>query len=192
MSNIIQLLEQRNQKGLSLLYDRYGPTLFGIIVRITGNKGLAEEILQQTFLSIWNNFGSYNSERGSLYTWMATVARNKALDEVRLKRHKFGQDIEQLNTQHLSNEVTTMNTDKMDTSILMSILTEKNREVLDMVYLKGYSQADTAKALDIPLGTVKSRIRLAIGSLREFLKEENEQLFASIIFIIILLYWLWM
>ena len=192
MDEIIDLLKRRDESGLSKLYDRYAPVLFGVIIRIVQDKGLGEEILQQTFLKIWNNIESFNPEKGSLYSWMAVIARRSALDEVRLKGFinrknvDYGVDMSALN--HSSKSPLSSN---LDSNTLLNKLDHKYREVLEYVYLYGYSHRDTAEILGLPLGTIKTRIKKAMDLLRSELQGEKSLFLGTIILIIITIVHLW-
>ena len=183
---IIKLLKQRDQQGLSLLYDDYSNSLMGVIMSIVRHQETAEEILQETFLKVWNSIDSFNEERGTLFTWMVTIARRMAIDKVRLKSYGSSVGLE-----YFDRASDTPNHDEMDTHQLLKSLDKDQKVVLDMVYLKGYTQQQASEMLEIPLGTVKSRIRLAIKSLRSELDTERSLFLGSIILIILTIMNLW-
>lgn len=184
---IIQDIENRKESGLKQLYKAYSDVLFGNIFRITNNHQLSQEILQTTFLKVWNNIDSYDSSKGGLYTWLNRIARNSTLDHVRLKKYKNQQKTDSLDITVYSRNKTFVNANKIDVDKLLSKLEEKNRVVLDKIYLQGYSHSDAAKELDIPLGTVKSRLRIALQILRQEIKNEKNLFFGFLILIVLLL-----
>ena len=173
-SYILSLLQQKNHKGISLLYENYSSAIFGVILRIIPDKGLAEEILQKTFVKAWNKFDSYNSSKSSLYTWLSAIARNASIDIIRLKKYQDQNKTESLDPNVYDYKSSYTSLDHLDTNKLLKQLDEKYRIVLDMMYLQGYSQSEIAKKMDIPLGTVKTRIRSAINILKETLKNEKK------------------
>lgn len=185
-SKIITLISKQDEKGISLLYDNYAPSLLGIVSRIVKNKEIAEEVLQNVFLSVWNNIDGFNDKKGTFFTWMASIARNAALDQVRLKGFQVFKDAEEIDNQVINTSLSFTDTDKVDVERLLGRLEEKNKVVLDLIYLQGNSQRNVAEILDIPLGTVKSRLRVAIKVLRADLKDE-EKLFLGAILILTLL-----
>ncbi len=130
-----------------LLYKMYAPALMGVISRIVRSDVAAEDVLQDTFVKIWNSIESYDSSRGRLFTWMAATARNTAIDQLRSRA--------QINTAKHSN----IDPDTMHTS---------EKEVLDLIYFQGYTHSEASKTLNIPLGTVKTKLRRAINALREY------------------------
>jgi len=157
--NAVQIVDgllARDEKALCYLYEHYGAAINGIITRILKSENLAEEVLQQTFLKIWDKIETYDSAKSTLFTWMARIARN------------------------------VINESSIDAHSLIKKLEEKHRIILDYIYLQGYTQSQVAKELDIPLGTVKTRVRKAIMELREYLKSE-ESLFTKASFLLLLL-----
>ena len=186
MADIIQLLKDRNEQGLSLLYDNYAATLLGIITGIVKSKNIGEEILQQTLLKAWNNINSYDADKGNFFSWLAVIARNSAIDQVRLKGFQNQQNLKGLDKVGDIESTTVSPSSSMDAQSLLSSLEDKHQQVLDLIYLQGYSQRDAAEKLDIPLGTVKTRIRLGIATLRENLKNEKN-LFLGMLFLLTLL-----
>lgn len=160
--------------------------MLGIIVRIVRNKQIAEEILQKTFLKIWDKIDTYDEEKSSLFTWMATIARNNAIDQRRLASYANNEKTESLDTTVYDYKTSILHTDGIDTSKLLSALDTKYMTVLDMMYLQGYTQSEISRELEIPLGTVKTRIKTALNLLRKELVNEKS-LFIGLLFILILL-----
>ncbi len=172
---LIDLLKSKDQKGMDILYNNYSLALFGVIHRITENKELSEDLLQDTFLKIWNNFSKYDPNKSRLFTWMLTIARNTTIDTCRTKKHQISQKIQTLDT-NVNNinrlKQAHINTDQIGIKELVEQLNTKYMEVIDLLYFQGYSQSDASKHLDLPLGTVKTRIRTAIKILKQLTKEE--------------------
>lgn len=183
---IVALIRNRDEKGLSLLYDRYAPTLLGIIVRIVKNQNIGEEILQQTLLKAWNNIHQFKDDKGTFFTWLASIARNAAIDQARLKGFQNRNATEALDDNHYQISTSVLQSDKLDVSRLLGRLDQSQKMVLDLVYLQGYSHRDAAEYLEIPLGTVKSRLRLAIKYLREELKGEEKLFLGAMILLLII------
>lgn len=167
------------------MYDNYANPLFGIIVRIVRDNGLAEEILQQTFMKAWNKAGSYDTDKSALFTWLSVIARNAAIDKKRLKSFENRQKTSDIADVDISgsNQIQENN---LDVERLMSKLEDKYKIIVDKLYLQGYSQRDLAKELDIPLGTIKTRLRSAIKILREELKSEKKLFLGLLIMTLIL------
>ncbi len=186
-SKIISHLRESDPKGLRAAYDKYGKALYGVILRIVKNPGLAEEILQDTFMKLWTKVDRYDPEKSVLFTWLMSIARNNALDAVRLKKYEHNQKTDSLDITVHDSEGNANGGASIDVSALANKLDEKYRVLLDMMYLQGYSQSEIAKELDIPLGTVKTRLRSAMSQLRDTLRSEKSLFIGSIIVLLLLL-----
>lgn len=182
---IIKLMLERNEQGMKALYTNYSSAIFGIITRTTKNKELAEEVLQITMLKAWDKIHTYKTEKSSLYTWLATIARNSALDKVRLKSYSNQNKTDSLDSTVYEVKSVNMSQSEMDVKKLVDGLDEKYSVLLRLVYLEGYSQKDASDKLSIPLGTVKTRLRAALEILRKELKKEK-LLFMSLLIIALL------
>ena len=153
-----------------MLYASYGGALNGVILRIVGDANIAEEVLQDVVIKIWNKIGQYDATKGRLFTWMMQLSRNAALDKLRSREISQKQK-----TDSIDNNVTRIEaTHPVETIVpdvgLMKVLDslrEEERIVIDMVYFKGYTQSDVTKKTGIPLGTVKTRLRMALINLRK-------------------------
>jgi len=159
---------------MSLLYDHYSDSLYGIINRILGDVQLAEDALQKTFLKIWQNIEGYNEDKASLFTWMSVIARNTALDQKRLKTFQAKQKTVSVDEIVYRKGANMPDGTSIDATRLLASLDANNRIVLEYAYLKGYTQQEISDELNIPLGTVKTRLRKAISVLREELKDEKK------------------
>ena len=167
-TNIVALLRQDDKSAVSLLYDNYSDALFGVILRIVNQEALAEEILQDTFLKIWKYRESYDESKGRFFTWMLNIARNTAIDQTRLKSFsQKNQDIDNVVSIIDSREQENFNVDAIGIRELIEKLPEEHRSIIDLVYFKGFTHIEASEALSIPLGTLKTRLRLAIIQLRK-------------------------
>jgi RNA polymerase sigma factor (sigma-70 family) len=165
---IVELLRKDDKSAISLLYDHYSDALFGVILRIVQQEALAEEILQDTFLKIWKYRDSYDENKGRFFTWMLNIARNTAIDQTRLKSFsQKNQDIDNVVSIIDSREQDNFNVDAIGIRELITQLPEEHRSIIDLVYFKGYTHIEAAEALSLPLGTLKTRLRLAILQLRK-------------------------
>jgi RNA polymerase sigma-70 factor (ECF subfamily) len=166
---LLKLLRARDRKGFSILYDNYSAALFGIIKRIVNDSETAEDVLQDAFVKIWNNFDRYDESKGRLFTWMVNICRNSAIDKVRSAGYIHE------NKNRLPADIVTydggsvnMNVDTIDLKKIVSALDTEYQQVITLLYFGGYSQSETAEILKIPLGTVKTRSRTAIQKLKEY------------------------
>ncbi|WGQ08270.1 RNA polymerase sigma factor [Pedobacter gandavensis] len=167
---LILALKAQDTNVMKALYDMYSASLFGVISRIVSHTEVAEDVLQETFLKIWNSADHYDATKGRLFTWMMNIARNLAIDKLRSKDFKNAnknQDIEN-NVDFIdSQKDTTFNADVIGLKDMVTALKPEFNKVLSMVYFKGYTHVEAAEELDLPLGTVKTRIRMAIMELRK-------------------------
>ncbi|WP_462267829.1 RNA polymerase sigma factor [Mucilaginibacter sp.] len=167
---LITALRRREKIAAEALYDMYSAALFGVIVRIVNDEATAEDVLQETFIKIWNSFSGYSAEKGRLFTWMINIARNLAIDKVRSKDFK-----NQAKNQELENNVTFIderkntvyNPELLGLKDLVETLRPEQKLILDLIYFKGYTHVEAAEELEIPLGTIKTRLRMAIQQLRK-------------------------
>lgn len=170
-NELILALRQKDKIGAEALYDMYSSSLYGIIYRIVQHEEIAEDLLQETFVKIWNSFSSFDSTKGRLFTWMVNVARNLSIDKIRSKdfrNNSKNQDLE--NTVNFIDEQqnTALNPDILGVKELVQKLKPEQKSILDLVYFRGYTHVEAAEELGIPLGTVKTRMRMAIITLRKF------------------------
>jgi RNA polymerase sigma factor (sigma-70 family) len=152
------------------LYDHYAGAVNGVIVRIVKNKEMADEVLQDAFLKFWYKIEQFDPNKGRLFTWMINISRNLAIDKTRSR--EFSQsnktnDIEDL--VHSKNNSLTMEqqTDGIGVRSFVDQLEGNQKLVVDYLYFRGYTQSELSKELDIPLGTIKTRLRSAMIALRE-------------------------
>ena len=168
-------MQRKDRSAFEYLYDHYSGALLGVISRIIKREELAEEILQDVFLKVWDRIGSYDPSKGKLFTWMLNIARNQAIDKTRSKEFSKGKktdDIENLVSKVDKDGFTEMHVEGIGLQDVLKRLPEDQRFVIDQHYLKGYTQAEMAEEFDLPLGTVKTRMRLAMKGLRNLLKIE--------------------
>jgi RNA polymerase sigma factor (sigma-70 family) len=168
--DLARALKGQETIAIEALYDMYSAALLGVILRIVQHDEVAEDLLQETFIKIWHSADSYDSSKGRLFTWMMNVARNLSIDKLRSKDFRNtnkNQDIEN-NVDFIdSQKRITFNADTLGLKEMVTALKPEFNDVLDMVYFKGYTHVEAAEALNLPLGTVKTRIRMAIMELRK-------------------------
>ena len=172
---LVALLRNKDQQAFGYLYDNYSAALNGIIYKMVEDKELSEDILQDAFIKIWNNFPSYDNTKGRLFTWMLNITRNLTIDTLRSKGYKKQQKI-QNNENSVNNfSDSSANIERFDSLGIrkhLSGLKNDQKVILDMAYFSGFTQDEIAKSLSIPLGTVKTRMRTAILELRKLLQNK--------------------
>lgn len=170
-NQIIFLLKERDKKAIQLIFEHYGPVLLNIILRVVRDKPMAQDTLQEALLKIWRNGHSYKAESGSLFTWLTRVCRNAAIDKTRTKDFRLSErsntsvdlvSISELNVQEEG-------TERLYMRQLIDQLPSAQQKLIDLSYFQGYTQKEIAKLMDMPLGTVKTKIRMAIKNLRSII-----------------------
>ena len=155
---------------METLYDNYSGALYGAILRIIRQQDLADEILQDVFLRIWDKIDSYDASKGRLFTWMLNVARNLAIDKTRSKeisqQSKTG-DIENFVGVIDRKESGAIAVEAIGLAEILNKLPDEQRFVVEHLYLKGYTQSELAEESGVPLGTIKTRLRLGMIELRK-------------------------
>lgn len=169
-NNLIQGLKKQDKQVIAELYDLYADTLYGIILKVVNqHEGLAQDILQDAFVKIWKNGDRYDESKGTLFTWMLNICRNQAIDKTRSANFKRKSSIQDY-TQETSNNIQHSYEQRPEHIGLKSEvgrLEEKYREVIELIYFQGFTQVEVVEHLDIPLGTVKSRIRIGLRELKK-------------------------
>ena len=181
---IVSLLQLQDSKGLILLYEHYSSALYHIVIRIVRREEVAQEVLQDVFVKIWSQSKSYDVGKGRLFTWMSRIAKNAAIDKTRSKNYKSTNRTDSIEN-FVGDSVDFSNSINIKDSGLRKVvgqLDDKYHEIIDYLYFKDFTQSETSKALGIPLGTVKSRSRLALKALRKLL--QNEQFLLPILLIL--------
>jgi RNA polymerase sigma factor (sigma-70 family) len=171
-TDLVNLLQQHSEKAFSYLYDNYSGALYGIIHSIITDNETANDVLQDVFVNIWRKIESYDSSKGRLFTWMLNIARNAAIDKIRSKGFRDG-----LKNQPISENVDISIGSATHPAIndvglrkVISRLKEEQRVLIDLSYFQGFTHEEIAKAMNIPLGTVKTRIRTALIQLRTLIQ----------------------
>lgn len=172
-TDLIARLREKDRSALSYLYDHYSSALYGVISRVVKKEEVAEEVLQDVFLKIWDRFDNYDASKGKLFTWMINIARNQAIDKTRSKeisKESKTTDIENVVHKIDRDDYVEQSIESIGVKDVLRNLTEDQKFVVEHLYFKGYSQSELAEEFNIPLGTVKTRLRLAMQQLRNTLE----------------------
>jgi RNA polymerase sigma-70 factor (ECF subfamily) len=172
-AELLQALQSHDEQAFSFLYDRYSKALFNIILQIIPQQELAEDVLQEVFVKIWQNIKSYDETKGRLYTWMLNIARNQSIDRTRSKDFNNRSKTTELSeTVYNDKQSIEAKFDDVGLKKTLSNLPEESRRLLELAYFQGYTQEEISKMLNLPLGTVKTRIRTTIIQLRKILSTQ--------------------
>lgn len=169
---LVSSLKRGEEEAYSYLYDHYSAALYGVILKTIRKENVAQDLLQEVFVKIFQNINHYDESKGKLFTWMLRISRNAAIDMVRSKEYKKASKIHPL--ENNVNQSRTAYTefpciDHIGLEKVLDSLDESHRKIIDLAYFKGYSQKEIAEELSLPLGTVKTKVRSALIQLRKVL-----------------------
>lgn len=167
------MLQQRQEKSFDYLYDNYSGALLGVVGGIISDQETARDVLQDVFVNIWRKIESYDPAKGRLFTWMMNIARNAAIDKIRsrnyqdsLKNHPIPDNAD------ITLPATAAQVDDVGLRKVLSQLKDEHRVLVDLSYFQGYTHEEIARVMNIPLGTVKTRIRSALIHLRNMITHQ--------------------
>ena len=170
-SELVALLKERDQNAFGYLYDHYSGALYNVILAIVPQREQASDVLQEVFIKIWRMSESYDATKGRLFTWMMNIARNASIDVVRSKGYQNSQQNRELTEAvYESGGSTATNIEKIGLRKLVHALKDDYKVLVELSYFEGFTQDEISKMLNIPLGTVKTRLRAALLQLRELVK----------------------
>ena len=169
---LIASLRGRDERALAELYDRYGRMVYGLALRISGDAGTAEEIALDAFWQLWQQVDRFDARQGSLLNWLLTIARSRAIDRLRARaarKRSVAEDPTDAGWVGLPEEAAELRQRSDLVRHAMDSLSPDQRTALSLAYYEGLSHSQIAARLQEPLGTVKTRIRQAMGVLRRTL-----------------------
>ena len=176
--SLAERLKRREPSVMGDLYDRYGKLVFSLIYRVVRDIGVAEDLVQETFLRVWNRAQGFDAERGALGPWLLAVARNRAIDYVRsaggrMSRGALELDAAEHPSVFVNFEAEVLSQDRARrVRGALGRLNENQRLVIELAYFEGLSQSEMAERMGQPLGTVKTWVRTALKKLRDDLAEK--------------------
>ncbi|MEO6686883.1 MAG: sigma-70 family RNA polymerase sigma factor [Dyadobacter sp.] len=166
---LVVALKRNERAAFDFLYDHYSGALFNIICKTLRDEERAADVMQESFLKIWKNIASYNPEKGRLFTWILNIARNGAIDAARVEGRKpIMDDIENRSVQNEPDISGELSTTSSEIKSIVNMLRPERKILIDMAYFQGYTHEEISEELQIPLGTVKSRIRTALQELKQY------------------------
>jgi RNA polymerase sigma-70 factor (ECF subfamily) len=174
---LVRRLRARDPHVMTTLYDRYGRLAYSLIFRVVRDASAAEDLVQETFLRVWNRAQSFDEQRGALGPWILTVARNRAIDHLRSAQARTTSGVLELDrledpTLFTQLEQSALSIDRArKLKAAFNKLTEQQRTVIELAYYEGLSQTEMAEKMNQPLGTVKTWVRAALKTLRAELSE---------------------
>ncbi len=180
-SVLISLVARRNEAALSVLYDRYSRLVYSLAMRIVGERTLAEEITEDVFVNVWRAAASFAEERGRFLSWLMSITRHRAIDELRrlnVRPEGTAVDLnEALNKEQPDpiDELVDMKQQRELVRAALAALPEPQREALTLAYFGGLTQQEIANQTGLPLGTIKTRMRLGLQKMRDELRRLDDE-----------------
>jgi RNA polymerase sigma-70 factor (ECF subfamily) len=176
-ADLANRLKKRDPDAMTVLYDRFGRLAYSVILAIVHDGAVAEDLLQETFLRVWNRVQAFDSERGALGAWLLAVARNRAIDHVRSAGARMSLNCFELEEREhpamfvdMEKELVSEDNARRVRRAL-SRLNANQKKVIELAYYEGLSQSEMAERMGEPLGTVKTWARMALKVLREELEQ---------------------
>jgi RNA polymerase sigma factor (sigma-70 family) len=169
---IIRLIKKKDKEFVSLIYDHYADSLYGIIKRMVGEEALAQDILQESFLKIWKKADQYDPEKARLFTWLLSVTRHTAIDKLRSVKTRASREIQMEDSNVYDLHTSNIKPQHMDIKDLLAGLDQKYKEVIEALFFQGLTQREASNALNIPLGTIKTRLKIGLRELREIFVDD--------------------
>jgi len=175
LPGLIPPIAERDQTAFAKFYDLTSRAVFSVVLRILGDHAMAEEVTHDVYLQVWNQAASYSADRGTPFAWLMTIARSRAIDRIRSAQYRKREN-ESLDrvfgyaAQTEDPEKACLFAERRQmVRRALQTLSADQRQVIEIAYFSGFSQSEIAERLDIPLGTVKTRMRIGLMRLREFL-----------------------
>lgn len=170
--DLIELVRDGEARAFEVIFDRHANAAFSLAYRMCGRRAIAEDVVQESFLSLWRSGARYDRARGSVRSWVLSVVHNRTIDAFRRAAVKDGRDVadEGIAQRLASPELTDTEVERRDDARLvrgaLGELPADQRRVIELAYFGGFTHTQIAEMLDLPAGTVKGRMRLGLGKLR--------------------------
>lgn len=168
---ILDRIARGDQRAVGELYDRHSHLLFGLLVRILHERAEAEEVLQEVFVQAWTRADTYEASRGTPAGWLCGIARNRAIDRLRA-RARGVRTLEHVSvpaSPETPEALASTSQRQRDVHLALNALPREQRELIERAYFTGSTQSEMATELGLPLGTVKTRVRAGLQTLRKLL-----------------------
>ncbi|MEM7619348.1 MAG: sigma-70 family RNA polymerase sigma factor [Pseudomonadota bacterium] len=170
-----KIAQHRDKEAFRELFVQYGPKVKGLLISQGTDVETAEELAQETLLTVWKKAHLFSSQKGSASTWIFTIARNLRIDRLRSEKiwgKMVYEIVDQASDEKKQDEIIEEQQRKKKLLDAMQHISEDQYAILELSYIKGLSHSEISEKLDLPLGTVKSRMRLAYGKIKERLKDD--------------------
>jgi len=177
---VLAAVADRDPDAIAVLFDRYGGLAYSLAMRMLADPSAAEDVVQEAFMSVWRKAGRYDLAKGAARSWLLSIVRNRAVDRIRRLRSRGGgheQGLDDLGGDDpwlpdVWAEVS-VSLDRQTIAAALAGLPEAQRQVIELAYYGGHTHVEIAQRLEVPLGTVKGRIRIGVKRLRDVLKDSE-------------------
>lgn len=170
IDELVEKFKQKNEKAFETLYNMYSDSMHGVIYNIVRDHDIVQEVMQDVFIKAWHKSDTYSNKKGRFFTWILNIARNAAIDKTRsknFKKSKQNLDVDFFVDIIETSDSLDNSTDAIGIKKFVTKLAEKCKKVIELLYFKGYTQSEASEALDMPIGTIKTRNRNCIKELRQ-------------------------
>ena len=176
--DLMSLLEGGDAQAFATLYDRHSRAAYSLSYRMMGDRQAAEDLTQDAFLKVWRSAGAYRSDRGSVRTWVLSIVHNRGIDQLRslASRRRTQDRVEQAAPRSQPSEAfaeTWRNRQREQIREALETLPAEQVKILELAYFSGYTHVEISNLLDIPLGTVKGRMRLGLKKIRDYFGQQD-------------------
>ena len=176
--DLISLVEANDAQAFAVLYDRHSRAAYSLAYRMMGKRQAAEDLVQDAFLKVWRAAGSYRAERGSVRIWLLSIVHNRGIDQLRslASRRRTQEKIEASTPRSQPSEAFAQswaNSQREQVRRALKTLPKEQLKVLELAYFSGYTHVEIAELLDLPLGTVKGRMRQGLKKMKEYFDSQD-------------------
>ena len=175
---LISLAQSGNAEAFAALYDRHSRSAYSLAYRMMGERQSAEDLVQDAFLKVWRSSGSYRADRASVRTWVLSIVHNRGVDQLRsaASRRRTQDSVEASAPKSQPSEAfaeTWRNSQRDQVRRALQTLPDEQLKILELAYFSGYTHVEISSLLDLPLGTVKGRMRLGLKKIKSFFDAQN-------------------
>ncbi len=176
--DLISLIEANDAQAFAVLYDRHSRPAYSLAYRMMGERQAAEDLVQDAMLKVWRAAGRYRAARGSVRTWLLSIVHNRGIDQLRstASRRRTQEKIEASAPMSQPSEAFAQswaNSQREQVREALKILPSEQLRILELAYFSGYTHVEIAELLGLPLGTVKSRMRLGLKKMKDYFDSQG-------------------
>ena len=174
-ASLLRAIQAGEQEAIAALYDRYSGVAYGLAMRITGDGTLAEDVVQDAYVSVWKQAGRFDPERGQVKSWLLTIVHHKAVDAVRRRTNRNERALPEGPEEFIAahgrpEEIAEATMDAAAVREAVRAIPDDQRRTIEMAYFEGITHVEIAERMGVPLGTVKSRLRIGLEKMRGSLR----------------------